>query len=106
MTTNESADLTPSAAGEATMYLHPESGEWVDAAETAFRTVSRPGAAAGLHRGRRLYLEVRGAIHQPLVTTEKGQVGEDAWEVQRGNRTIVRVPSAGKATPRRWRRPP
>ncbi len=89
---DEAGQETPALAPETVLHLHPESGEWVAAPEIDYRATMDDERARGLIAVDGLYLEVRSALHQPLVTAERGQVREDAWEMQRANRSIVRVP--------------
>lgn len=81
-----------SEPADAVVRFHPESGEWVTLQEIEYRSAMETERERGLIAVDALYLEVRSALHQPLVTAEKGQVLADRWEVQRANRTVVRVP--------------
>lgn len=95
----ESIPEPAAPTGGEVVRFHPESGEWVTLAEADFRGTIEAEREQGFFAVDSLYLEVRGAIHRPLVTAEKGQVYADTWEMQRGNRTVVRVPLGAESDP-------
>lgn len=84
--------MEPATGNEwAILNVDPLTGDLIDGEERAYRERIRQEADQGLFGVDAFYFSVKRAIHQPLIG-EHGEVAEDAWQIERANKIVLRVP--------------